>query len=111
MVLDERLLWLRLLQRPAKRRAKPLLVGLDAQAKALSVQGERFAAQIEAFSQQVGQLGPQAFAGGKAGSQPEVRAAFQGAASVVGVAAEAVTTPAQKTMTASLDALDRAQLA
>ena len=87
-----------------------LLVGLDAQAKALSVQEQRFAAQIEAFAEQVAQLGPQAFAGGKAAVAPEVRAALQGAASVIGVAAEAVTNPAQKTMTASLDALDRAQL-
>ena len=87
-----------------------LLVGLDAQAKALGVQEQRFAAQIDAFAQQVAQLGPQAFAGGKSAVAPEVRAALQGAASVIGAAAEAVTNPAQKTMTASLDALDRAQL-
>lgn len=87
-----------------------LLVGLDAQAKALSVQEQRFAAQIDAFAEQVAQLGPQAFAGGKAAVAPEVRAALQGAASVIGAAAQAVTNPAQKTITASLDALDRAQL-
>ncbi len=88
-----------------------LLVGLDAQAKALSGQEQRFAAQIDAFAEQVAQLGPQAFAGGKAAVAPEVRAALQGAASVIGAAAQAVTDPAQKAMTASLDALDRAQLA
>ncbi len=88
-----------------------LLVGLDAQAKALSVQEQRLAAQIDAFAQQVAQLGPQAFSGGKAAVAPEVRAALQGAASVVGAAAQAVTDPAQKTMTMSLAALDRAQLA
>ncbi len=87
-----------------------LLVGLDAQAKALSGQEQRFAAQIDAFAEQVAQLGPQAFAGGKAAVAPEVRAALQGASSVIGAAAQAVTNPAQKTMTASLDALDRAQL-
>ena len=87
-----------------------LLIGIDERSKALSVQEQRFAAQIDAFAQQVAQLGPQAFAGGKAAVAPEVRAALQGAASVIGAAAEAVTNPAQKTMTASLDALDRAQL-
>ena len=87
-----------------------LLIGIDERSKALSVQEQRFAAQIDAFAQQVAQLGPQAFAGGEAAIAPEVRAALQGAASVIGAAAEAVTNPAQKTMTASLDALDRAQL-
>ena len=33
------------------------------QAKALSLQEQRFAAQIDAFAQQVAQLGPQAFSG------------------------------------------------
>jgi hypothetical protein len=87
-----------------------LLIGLDAQAKALSVQEQRFAAQIDAFAREVAQLGPQAFAGGKAAVAPEVRAALQGASSVIGAAVQAATDPAQKTMTASLDALDRAQL-
>ena len=88
-----------------------LLVGLDAQAKALSLQEQRFSAQIDAFAREVAQLGPQAFAGGKAAVAPEVRAALQGAASVIGAAAQAVTDPAQQTMTMSLAALDRAQLA
>jgi uncharacterized coiled-coil protein SlyX len=87
-----------------------LLIGIDERSQALATQEQRFAAQIDAFAQQVAQLGPQAFAGGKAAVAPEVRAALQGAASVIGAAAEAVTNPAQKTMTASLDALDRAQL-
>ena len=88
-----------------------LLIGIDERSKALGAQEQRFAAQIDAFAQQVAQLGPQAFAGGKAAMAPEVRAALQGAASVIGEAAQAVTDPAQKTMTASLDAIDRAQLA
>jgi len=87
-----------------------LLVGLDAQAKALGAQEQRFAAQVDAFAQQAAQLGPQAFAGGKAAVAPEVRAALQGAASVISAAAQAVTDPTQKTMTMSLAALDRAQL-
>jgi outer membrane murein-binding lipoprotein Lpp len=87
-----------------------LLIGIDERSKALSTQEQRLSAQIDAFAQQVAQLGPQAFAGGKAAVAPEVRAALQGAASVIGAAAQAVTDPAQKTMTASLDALDRAQL-
>jgi outer membrane murein-binding lipoprotein Lpp len=87
-----------------------LLIGIDERSKALSVQEQRFAAQIDAFAREVAQLGPQAFAGGKSAVAPEVRAVLQGAASVIGAAAEAVTNPAQKTMTASLDALDRAQL-
>ena len=87
-----------------------LLIGIDERSQALSGQEQRFAAQIDAFAEQVAQLGPQAFAGGEAAVAPEVRAALQGAASVIGAAAEAVTNPAQKTMTASLDALDRAQL-
>ncbi|MDR3451136.1 MAG: hypothetical protein P4M15_15560 [Alphaproteobacteria bacterium] len=87
-----------------------LLIGIDERSKALSFQEQRFAAQIDAFAEQVAQLGPQAFAGGKAAVAPEVRAALQGASSVIGAAAQAVTNPAQKTMTASLDALDRAQL-
>jgi outer membrane murein-binding lipoprotein Lpp len=88
-----------------------LLIGIDEKSKALSTQEQRLAAQIDAFAEQVAQLGPQAFAGGKAAVAPEVRGALQGAASVIGTAAEAVTNPARKTMTASLDALDRAQLA
>ncbi len=87
-----------------------LLIGIDEKSKALSVQEQRFAAQIDTFAREVAQLGPQAFAGGKAAVAPEVRTALQGAASVIGAAAEAVTNPAQKTITASLDALDRAQL-
>ncbi len=87
-----------------------LLIGIDERSQALSVQEQRFGAQIDAFVREVAQLGPQAFAGGKAAVAPEVRAALQGAASVIGAAAQAVTNPAQKTMTASLDALDRAQL-
>ena len=73
-----------------------LLIGIDEKSKALSGQEQRFAAQIDAFAREVAQLGPQAFAGGKAAVAPEVRAALQGAASVIGAAAEAVTNPRKK---------------
>jgi hypothetical protein len=67
------------------------------------------ATQIAAFTKQVEQLGPQAFAGGKAAVAGEVRAALKDAASVVGVAAENVTAPVRATLTASLAAIDKAQ--
>ena len=38
-----------------------LLIGIDEKSQALSGQEQRFAAQIDAFAQEVAQLGPQAF--------------------------------------------------
>ena len=43
-----------------------LLIEIDEKSKALSTQEQRLAAQIDAFAREVAQLGPQAFAGGKA---------------------------------------------
>ncbi|MCI4680383.1 hypothetical protein K9U33_17270 [Rhodoblastus acidophilus] len=86
-----------------------LLVGIEERSNGLGAQEERLATQIAAFTKQVEQLGPQAFAGGKAAVAGEVRAALKDAASVVGVAAENVTAPVRATLTASLAAIDKAQ--
>lgn len=86
-----------------------LLIGIEERSNALGAQEQRLATQITAFTKQVEQLGPQAFAGGKAAVAGEVRAALKDAAAVVGAAAEEVTAPVRETLTASLAAIDEAQ--
>lgn len=86
-----------------------LLVGIEERSNALGAQEQRLATQVAAFTKQVEQLGPQAFAGGKAAVAGEVRAALKDAASIVGAAAEEVTTPVRETLTVSLAAIDKAQ--
>ncbi len=86
-----------------------LLIGIEERSNGLGAQEQRLAAQIAAFTKQVEQLGPQAFASGKAAVTGEVRAALKDAASVVGAAAKEVTAPVRETLTANLAAIDNAQ--
>lgn len=86
-----------------------LLIGIEARLNGLGAQEQRLATQIAAFTKQVEQLGPQAFAGGKAAVAGEVRVALKDVASVVGAAAEEVTAPVRATLAASLAAIDKAQ--
>ena len=92
-----------------QKSAAQLLVGIDERSKSLGVQEQRLAARIDAFSKQVEQLGPLAFAGGKIAVAEEVRAALKDAAAVVGEAAKETTAPVRDTLTASLAAIEGAR--
>lgn len=90
--------------------AAQLLVGLEAHAQGLGAQEQRLAAQIAAFAKQVERLGPQAFAGGQAAVEKEVRAALKGAPGLIREAAREVTIPVQAALTTSLDSLKEAEV-
>ena len=89
--------------------AAQLLVGLEAHAQGLGAQEQRLAAQIAAFAKQVERLGPQAFAGGQAAVEKEVRAAVKGAPGAIVEAAREVTTPVRTTLAASLASIKAAE--
>lgn len=89
--------------------AAQLLVGLEAHAQGLGAQEQRLAAQIAAFAKQVERLGPQAFAGGQAAVEKEVRAALKGAPCLIREAAREITIPVQAALTTSLGSIKEAE--